>query len=118
MELTRFMEKKNNGGWFIRICCKDRSQLESPIIKSEIKSLLSEEVPGLDPNEITYNPYQPIYPVDENMEPIIGTNNRVRPGVKPCGFCKDFDVSIFPKFNASEQNKNTVIVQYGEMPKI
>lgn len=117
MELTKFMEQKSNGGWFIKICCKDRDQLESPIIKSEIKSMLAKEVPGLDPADITYDPFQPVYPVDKNMEPLIGNNNRPKPNVEIYGFCKDFDVSIFPKFNVSEHNKNTIVVQYGEMPK-
>lgn len=117
MEFTYFVEKKNTGGWFIKICCKDREQLESPVIKTEIKDLLNKEIPGLELGDITYDPYQPIYPVGEDLEPIIGADNRPRPGFKICSFCRDFDVSVFPKFNAGEHNKNTVVVQYGEIPQ-
>jgi len=105
--------KQDEGRWVAKICSPDRGILDSPIIYGELAKKISEEL-NYPATNLTFDAYQPIYPVDENKQPVIGEDRKPKPGANVKSFCKEIIVMVTPFMDYVKLAQSTsIVMSYG-----
>lgn len=105
IELT----KNGDERWVAKICSPDRGTLESPVVYGELAKKIAEEA-NYPATNITFDIYQPIYPVDENLEPVIGDDHKPKAGASVKSFCKEIIVMATPFMDYAKIAQGTSVI--------
>jgi len=117
VDYTIELTKQSDDRWIAKICSPDRGLLDSPVIYGELVKKVSEEVKYPATN-ITFDAFQPIYPVDENMEPVIGNDHKQKPGTTVKSFCKEIIIMLTPFMDYAKFAQSTsIVMSYGQNNK-